>query len=148
MKQGPWTDDEVRALKYLAEKGATQKMIAEALGRTEGSVSCKKQSLNISAKNRWTEKDDETMLRMMKSKTTVAEMARTLGRTKQAIIHRGVILRERNPIIEEKEEPIMTEQEIAKKVKNGVDIQILAELNLKTKKEIKKIARKYGVDVS
>lgn len=148
MKQGPWTDDEVRALKYLAEKGATQKMIAEALDRTEGSVSCKKQSLNISAKNRWTEKDDETMLRMMKSKTTVAEMARTLGRTKQAIIHRGVFLRERNPIIEEKEEPIMTEQEIAKKVKNGVDIQILAELNLKTKKEIKKIARKYGVDVS
>lgn len=152
----------MKALKHLTERGATLKQIGEALGRHISSVNKKRNDLGIYVQKRWTKDEEDAMWEMRSEGAAYAEIAKKLGRTRGAVEQRMIETRAKKraqmPMPKRRlkdglakkardSEPYMTEAEIAGKVRRGVDIKALAELNLTTKKKILQIAKKNGVEV-
>lgn len=102
----------------------------------------------------WTSEEDKAFRYLAEKGAPVSEIAKALDRTEAAIRSRAEVKKIRikrgaytNRIKkpEEKKKLWMSEQEIASKVRRGVDVRILAELNLTTPEYIRTIARSAGV---
>ncbi|MBP5637092.1 MAG: hypothetical protein J6X25_06230 [Bacteroidales bacterium] len=93
----PWTPDEENVLYELTEQKATQKQMAETLGRTPRSVKLKLMELGIYEKKAsarsWSENEEQKLVALYNTGAGFENIALELGRSVNAVVSRLVRLR-------------------------------------------------------
>lgn len=86
-KRRMWTEEEIGKLINLVNLGNSNKEIANVLNRTETSVNCKMNKLNIQSKykNYWTKKDELELIRLVEKEVLVEDISTQLKKTEQSI---------------------------------------------------------------
>jgi len=86
-KRKVWTNDEIEKLINLVNIGNSNKEIANVLNRTETSVNCKMNKLNIQSKykNYWTEKEEMELINLVEKEELVENISIILGKTEQSV---------------------------------------------------------------
>lgn len=91
-RQRRWTDAEIRQARRLKREGVHMREIARRLGRSTREVS--RQTQGISARRRWSEEDDATLLDRW-GELSVEQLAALLNKTPCAVRRRLRMLRQR-----------------------------------------------------
>src|SRR5699024_10890415 len=120
-KRKVWTNDEIEKLINLVNIGNSNKEIANVLNRTETSVNCKMNKLNIQSKykNYWTEKEEMELISLVEKEELVENISIILGKTEQSERQKISKLKIKSKIMAKKSEYKYTINEI---VNNSVKI--------------------------
>lgn len=93
-----WNSADKQFLMKLVDMGKTQAEIADIFGCAQATVSRKFRSLGIRAKQYWTPEAEAELKRLVSEKKTTAQIAKRLGRTKNAVVHKRIALGIETPV--------------------------------------------------